>query len=269
MLKKRILTAAVLIPVTLLALFFLPTPGFFIFTGIISLGAAWEWSNLMQLKTIRTRFIYVIISAIVFVWAATLPVFVLFSNTFLWWLVATWLVITYPQKSQWWQKSMIARGLMGLFAIAPCFVALNLMREQRDGIYSLLFVLLLIWGADTAAYFSGKKWGSTKMAPRVSPNKTMQGLYGALIFSVLFAILALWFFHLPYSMWVWAILLSIVTVIFSIIGDLFESMMKREAGLKDSGKLLPGHGGLLDRIDSLLSAAPVFVLGGLLLSKLV
>lgn len=269
MLKQRIITAAILIPITLLFLFYLPPAPFCIVTGMITLIGAWEWSNLMGVKQISKRLIYLILVAYLLGWALFVPVTFIFISALIWWLFAFILIIFYPRGSNWWGKSVVWRGIMGILVLLPCWAAINYIRRENNGLLSLLFLLILIWGADSTAYFFGKKWGNTKLAPFVSPGKSIQGLYGAIIFSVLFAILTLCVSHVTFSVWPWAIVLSVITVIFSVIGDLFESMMKRQVGLKDSGKLLPGHGGLLDRIDSLTAAAPIFVLGSLLLGMLV
>jgi phosphatidate cytidylyltransferase len=143
----------------------------------------------------------------------------------------------------------------------PCWVAINYIFIQHEGRLALLFLFILIWGADSAAYFVGKKWGKHKLAPQVSPGKSIEGMMGALVFTILLAIITQLLCRIPLERWHWGILLSLLTVIFSIVGDLFESMLKRNAGIKDSGNILPGHGGLLDRIDSLTAAAPVFAFG--------
>lgn len=265
MLMKRILTALILIPITLAALFYLSPPMFYLFTGIIALGAAWEWSNLMGVTTLKGKIIYLLITAIIFAWLLKISVFAVFIVAFFWWLIAAFLVFTYPRHGGLWATSVFMRGVMGLFVIVPCMAAINFMRNQSDGIYALLFLFVLVWSADSAAYFTGKKWGKRKLAASVSPGKTWEGVFGALIFSALITLCTLWMINIPYSLWPWALILSLIAVLFSIVGDLFESMMKREAGVKDSGNLLPGHGGLLDRIDSLTAAAPIFVLGGILL----
>lgn len=267
MLIKRILTAIILIPLTLAGLFFLSPLWFCILTGLISLGAAWEWSHLMEFKSVLARVIYLIISAIILCWIVFSPISIVLVCTFVWWLFALLLIIVYPRGSERWGKSIITRGMMGLFVITPSFAAINLLRNQSEGVYAVLFLFILVFGADSVAYFVGKKWGRDKLAPLVSPGKTWQGFYGAIIFTVVLTLLTLWVSNIPFTIWPWALLLSLITVLFSIVGDLFESMMKRKANVKDSGNLLPGHGGLLDRIDSLTAAAPIFVLGGLLLGK--
>jgi phosphatidate cytidylyltransferase len=155
---------------------------------------------------------------------------------------------------------MTAKILMGFLVLIPCWAALNYLRSLHDGIYTLLFLFALIWGADSAAYFVGRKWGKHKLAPQVSPGKSWQGLCGALVCALFIAAIAGWLSETPIQLWWRGAVIAVVTVLFSVMGDLFESMIKRQAGVKDSGQLLPGHGGLLDRIDSLTAAAPIFVL---------
>jgi phosphatidate cytidylyltransferase len=278
MLKKRILTACLLIPITVAALFYLTPPWFMIVITLILLGGAWEWSNFMSLKRIPARLLFVFLVLFAFMDVIYVS-FILHDQVqsampflipgAIWWFLATLMVLFYPRGCSWWNKSVLLRGLMGLMVLVPCWISLNFIRNQYNGTYTLLFLFILIWGADSAAYFVGKKWGKTKLAPDVSPGKSVQGLIGALLFSVVAAVIVLWTSHAALRIWPWVILLSLVTIVFSVVGDLFESMLKRQAGLKDSGQLLPGHGGLLDRIDSLTAAAPIFALGLLLLGQMV
>lgn len=125
----------------------------------------------------------------------------------------------------------------------------------------VLFLLVLIWTADIAAYFTGRRWGKTKLAPALSPGKTRAGVYGALAGAVLAALSLAWWLGMSPSLAGLAVILCVVTAFVSVVGDLYESLVKRRRGVKDSGRLLPGHGGILDRIDSLMAAAPVFALG--------
>lgn len=259
-LKKRILTAIILIPIFIFLLFYLSPTYFLFFTVLPALLGAWEWSRLMGIEKIVWRYVYIILIAyllfsMVFVFAP-----IVFFIAFLCWLWAMVLIIRYPNKSEW-SDSIIWRGIVGIFVLIPCWVAINFIRNQPHGVYILLFLFVLIWGADSAAYFTGKKWGKTKLAPKVSPGKTWEGCGGALFFSFCWAWVV---FLVEPSLWqkgYSVILLAFTTVVFSIVGDLFESMLKRQVNLKDSGNLLPGHGGLLDRIDSLTAAAPIFALG--------
>ncbi len=268
MLKKRIFTALVLIPLVLAILFFMPPTLFCLLTGLIVLAAAWEWSHLMEIKTFSRRILYVVLVLFMAFYMLFLPAPLILFAAFIWWLLATLLVLIYPRAAIVWGQGVFVRGCMGLFVLLPCWVAINFIRNQGDGVYTLLFLFVLIWSADSAAYFVGKKWGTKKLAAEVSPGKSWQGVAGGVLFSMLLVLLMLWVCAVPVNMWLLAILLSFVTVLFSIVGDLFESMLKRRAGVKDSGGLLPGHGGLLDRIDSLTAAAPVFAFGMIVLNGL-
>lgn len=265
MLKYRIITAFILIPITLLVLFYLPQLPFILLMSFITLGAAWEWASLMGLKTKKSRLAYLAIVILALYAACYVPIEILFAGAFLWWLLATLLIILYPRGNHIWGRGYWVRGTMGLLVLVPCWAAVNFIRHDEGGDIKLLFLFILIWGADSAAYFVGRKWGKRKLAPHVSPGKSTEGVLGAFIFTILFVLIAFLSFGIPRELWLWGLLLSLATVLFSIIGDLFESMLKREVGVKDSGRLLPGHGGLLDRIDSLTAAAPVFVFGSLLI----
>jgi phosphatidate cytidylyltransferase len=259
MLKARIITACFLIPIVLWLLFFASPLVFLGGTIVILLLASWEWSRLIGLTHVGLRFLYFyivcLISPVVFILN---PLWTL-SASFIWWCLAFFLILYYPRFTSW--HTVFLRGVMGILVLLPCVIALNMLRS--NGAYLVFYLLTLIWLADTAAYFVGRRFGVTKLLPLVSPGKSVQGLLGALLAAFLYSFAwALCYSHslapLPI---VFFIGLSVLTVLFSVIGDLFESMLKREVGLKDSGKLLPGHGGILDRIDSLTAALPVFLLG--------
>ncbi len=265
MLKQRILTAIILIPCFLLLLFFLPPTGFLLLTALMVVAASSEWSRLMGLSTRKARLVYVILTVLLGAIVLFLPAMTVIGIGAVWWLVAVVLLFLYPRPaSPLWQK-----GLIGWLVLLPCWVAVNYIRNQPEGLPALLFLLVLIWGADSAAYFVGKAWGKHKLAPKISPGKSIEGAIGALVFGLIWCAIVLYFFHINVepSVWIGSILLTLLTVVFSIIGDLFESMMKRAVNIKDSGSILPGHGGVLDRIDSLTAAAPVFVLFAWWLSR--
>jgi phosphatidate cytidylyltransferase len=268
MLKQRIITAIILIPIFLFLLFTLTPPWFLFLMSLVTVGAAWEWTNLMQLQTLVARLIYVFLMVFMLMGAIFVPVPLMLMVAVIGWVIAIPFIFLYPRLNYCWNKGVIIRGLLGFFVLIPCWAALNFIRNQRDGIWALLFLFVLIWSADSAAYFVGRKWGRIKLAPAVSPGKTWEGFAGAIVFSAILVLAVLWMTQAPQSTWVPGVVLSLITVMFSVLGDLFESMLKREASLKDSGKLLPGHGGLLDRIDSLTAAAPLFALGGWVLGQL-
>ncbi len=273
MLKQRVITAAILIPLFIFLIFGVSPRIFSVVTAIIMLIGAWEWTLLMGVTRFPQCFFYpvvmffvlILMFALIYLHKLFIP-YILYI-ALVWWLLATLLVVCYPKASVLWGKSILVRAIMGFLVLIPCWLAINFIRVAY-GPYLLLFLFILIWGADIGAYFAGKKWGKNKLAPEVSPGKTWQGLYGAIVVTLLVALLGSWWFAIPAQEW-WAVIaLSLITVLFSVVGDLFESMLKRNVGVKDSGQIFPGHGGLLDRIDSLTAAAPVFALGSLLLGKI-
>lgn len=273
MLRDRLLTALILIPLFISLVLLLPPKHFSIVTGLLLILCAYEWSSLMGVKAFPKNILYpffmivLLVLMLYLLYRHILSVPMMLYAAFIFWLLATIFVISYPKTSRIWSKSVLLRGLMGIMVLAPCWVALNVIRIFPYGTYLLLFVFVLIWGADSGAYFVGKKWGKTKLAPLVSPGKSWQGLFGALVTSAILVLSVSLWLQFPYVVWGPLLLLSLITVLFSVVGDLFESMLKRNEGLKDSGRLLPGHGGILDRIDSLTAAAPIFALGAMWLGK--
>ncbi len=261
MLKQRILTALILIPIFILLVLFLSPQAFYLLTAAIMLWGAYEWSFFMGIKKFPISLLYPLFTIVVLCIAYLFPITPILYLTLAWWLIASSLVIRYPKNAPRWGTGATLRGLMGLLTLVPCWLAVNYIRNYPNGISILLFLFVLIWGADSGAYFAGRKWGKHKLIREVSPGKTWEGFFGALLTTVLIALCGLVIFKIPYAARPIALMWAMLTVLFSIMGDLFESMMKRQAGLKDSGHLLPGHGGILDRIDSLTAAAPIFALG--------
>lgn len=235
-------------------------------TGMVVLLAAYEWTNLIPLQHTWQKLVYLFLFFDLMFMMLFVQTPLIFAATFFWWLAAMIMVLIYPRGRHFWGSSKAIKGIMGALVLIPCWIALNFIRNGNEGIFVLLFIFILIWGADISAYFAGKKWGATKLAPLVSPGKSVEGVIAALIYAVVITFLAGMISQPPLVIIVSAVMLAVVTVAFSIVGDLFESMLKREVGLKDSSNILPGHGGLLDRIDSLTAAAPIYALGGLLLS---
>lgn len=266
MLKKRIITAAILIPIVLAVLFYFPPLAFCVLTGVITLIGGWEWTGLMKVKKQFNRWLYLLLMALISAATLFMPFFYILLIAFAWWAVAFFLVAVYPRASTKWSKGSFIPGLIGMLVLVPCWGSINFIRNQLDGIYVLLYLLLLVWGVDSIAFFAGKKWGKHKLAAKVSPGKTWQGAGAASLFALVFALIAGLIGGVPANTLVLGVLLSLVTAWISIVGDLTESMFKRQAGVKDSGHIFPGHGGLLDRIDSLTAAAPIFALGSLLIS---
>lgn len=274
MLKSRLITALILIPIVIAALFLLPPLGFALVTLTVCMLAAWEWGQLAGFASRSQR-----------IWLALLCGFLLALMmlsvpayhhsvhqlqvggslwlSLAWWLVALVLVLFYPGSAALWRNSRPLRLVFGLLTIVPFFWGMLALRqygyEQNHftGAWWLLYVMLLVWGADSGAYMFGKLFGKHKLAPKVSPGKTWEGLIGGLVTSAVIS----WLFgrYAPLTIEPMTLLVcSVIAALASVLGDLTESMFKREAGIKDSGHLIPGHGGILDRIDSLTAAVPVF-----------
>jgi phosphatidate cytidylyltransferase len=267
MLKQRLLTAAILIPITVWGILQLSTPYLAIGLAVLIIQGGWEWGGLMKLSPYGLRLSYAAVVGLCLagVWMLisrestdwlALPVISLF-----WWMLAVVWVLSFPKSSPRWSPSWV-KFVIGLLVLVPAWLAVVGLHEYGDkGPHLVLYLLSLIWVADSGAYFGGKRWGKHKLASSVSPGKTWEGVISALAASIVYAIIAAVIFSLPGNQWPAFIVLSLVTVAFSIVGDLSESMFKRHADVKDSGTLLPGHGGVLDRIDSVTAAAPVFVVG--------
>ncbi len=284
MLKERVLSAVVMIILAVVALFWLsPLPFTIGLSAIIVLGM-WEWAQFAGFKrpiaraivafVVTCLLIFPIIAGTSYIQATrfltdeTTPL--LFVGGF-WWLIAFVLVVSYPKSADIWAKSVAAKFIFGFCTLIPFLIGTLALRfyqynlDEHQGTYLLLYVFLLVWGADSGAYFAGRAFGKHKLAPKVSPGKSWEGAIGGVITS---AIIAVIFLNLtPDNVFgrelntTAFIVLSIITVAVSILGDLSESMFKRQAGIKDSSQLIPGHGGILDRIDSLTAAVPVFAIG--------
>lgn len=270
MLKQRVITAIVLTIFILAMLFGLPATYFSIFIGAVVLIGAWEWSNLSSFGKSWQRLLYVIFIAAILLVTEYLIGLISASQPALnislikqilviacaWWAVALLLVQGYPSSAILWGHPVI-RLLMGVLVLIPTWLALVYVRFQPQGAWLVVMIIGIVAAADTGGYFTGRRFGKHKLAQAVSPGKTLEGFAGGLVSNVLLAILIAYLSGS--SLW---LLLAIVvpTSLFSVLGDLLESMVKRHAGVKDSGAILPGHGGILDRVDSITAAAPVFSL---------
>ncbi|VFP80309.1 phosphatidate cytidylyltransferase [Candidatus Erwinia haradaeae] len=276
MLRMRCITSLILIPIIIGALFCLPILAFSITIFLISMLAAWEWCPLAGLSSCCHRVFFIILCGFIL----SISMFdILFGNALEWihwlripdilWIAVWWwilvipLVLFYPSSAVLWRTSRILGILFGLLTIWSFFCGMLTVRQyhyQLDhtvGAWRLLYLLILVWGIDSGAYLFGKVFGKHQLVPKISSGKTWEGLLGGLLsaFIIFFIFTQLTVLGVaPISLF----LCSIFTVFASILGDLSESIFKRTAGIKDSGKLIPGHGGILDRIDSLTAAAPIF-----------
>jgi phosphatidate cytidylyltransferase len=264
-LQRRVLTASLLAPVSILAVLALPANAFALVLSLVLLGAAWEWATLAGLAAPAGQGAYVALLGAVLPLvqvglppAALVPWLTLISLG--WWLLALYLFRL--------QGISLAQGLSptamlaGPVVLGSAWLAIrHLHGASPRGPLLVLFLFVLIWTADIAAFFTGRRWGKTKLAPVLSPGKTRAGVYGAATGAPFLGLALGLILELSPLAVLGSLVLCLATALISVVGDLFESFLKRRRGLKDSGTLLPGHGGILDRIDSLLAAAPLFVLG--------
>ncbi|MCC5867067.1 MAG: phosphatidate cytidylyltransferase [Gammaproteobacteria bacterium] len=259
MLRARIITAIVLVAGLLVVLFALPAQAAMVAVALAVLASAWEWSAFAGLSRLAQRLGYVGLIGLTGALAlltteltvSLAPVLWLALG---WWALALYWVLRFPRPI-----SPQLAALCGAAVLLPLWLVLvNLLAQPRDGAVLLLLLLVIVWAADIGAYFGGRRFGRIKLAPSVSPGKTWEGVIGGMIAGVLVAGLAAWLLALPVA---GLVMLAPALVLISVLGDLSVSMFKRNAGLKDSGHLLPGHGGLLDRVDSLSAAAPLYLLG--------
>lgn len=260
MLRQRVLTALLLAPLVLVGLFGLESGPFAIFTAGIVLVASWEWTNLAGVTTRRSRLVGILVAMLfmLMLWHTnaihqTWPLWV----ALLGWALNLYWVVSYPAtESQW--KTTTGRLAMGGWVLLPCWVGFYHVRAE--GAVWLLFVLLLVWFADTGAYFAGRRFGRRKLAPAVSPGKTWEGVMGGVVATTVLALSFVLWLRLSIEKSMVLVMITMVITLVSVLGDLLESMLKRSRGIKDSSALLPGHGGILDRIDSLTAAVPIFAL---------
>ncbi len=240
------------------AVLLLPLPALACVCGLLVLVAGWEWTALaaIQGRAWRGGYLLVLVAAMLLVWAYGLDVpgveLLLLLGCGFWLLAALGLI-----RPQVYGPGF--KAVAGVLVLVPAWGALLILHRTTHGSHWTLFLLGLMWVADSAAYFAGRRYGRVLLAPRISPGKTRAGLYGALLATTCYAAAGAVWFALPMPHWMVLIGVCLVATLASVLGDLFESQIKRQAGLKDSGRWVPGHGGLLDRIDSLTAAAPVFV----------
>ncbi|MCG7585213.1 phosphatidate cytidylyltransferase [Photobacterium sp. OFAV2-7] len=276
MLKQRIITALILAPLVIAGIFLLPFPAFVFAIAAITMVGFWEWTQFVDAKSRWGAMLVpaIALGASIFFMPTdveSLSVLALSHQSMLllggvWWLGASMLTITYPSSSSLWSKATSLKYLFGLLTLLPFFWSILMLRAVNyaespyHGAKLVMLVCFLVWAADTGAYFSGKRFGKRKMAPAVSPNKTIEGLVGGAVLAVLVTWGGAALMDIPFVSLGSLLVIAVLTVIASVLGDLVESMFKRASGIKDSGSILPGHGGVLDRIDSLTAALPIFAL---------
>ncbi len=276
MFKQRVLTALVLAPLALCAVFYLPPIGFALFVGAAFSVAAFEWAGFCGWQSWSARLPFTLLSVLTFagitqalpvqlLWpvSSNLTADILLWAGISWWLLAVLLVLSFRQTQQLWSQNRLLKAVMGFLTLIPSFAAILLLRHVNydaspyAGAWLICLLLGLVWAADIGGYVVGKPFGKHKLLPQVSPGKTVEGLFGGMVFVLLLVALVAYLQQWPEQTSLWFAAAIILTLL-SVFGDLSESMFKRVAGLKDSGSIFPGHGGMLDRIDSLTATAPLF-----------
>ncbi|MBI1450426.1 CDP-archaeol synthase [Acinetobacter cumulans] len=261
---ERIITALVLVAVVLSCMFASSSHYPMFVLMIIAAGVAgYEWFKLMPKKSKNVNkplaWGYGLVTAAISTLALSYNdvALLLWAASILTWLLSVYWVKSYPEYDGWYNPTL---KVIGLVLVSAAVTAIFSVWQSSP--WWLMYLFLLVWGADSGAYFVGRKLGKKKLAPDVSPNKSLEGLYGG-VFTAMLIVVVVEVVYLDLSLAEHALflILSVITVFSSVLGDLFESMIKRRAGIKDSGRILPGHGGVLDRIDSLLAAAPIFAAG--------
>lgn len=260
-LKQRIVTGFILIVAVLLGVVYLPKPWFAVASLIVFISlAGWEWGRLVALPELfRGLFVTALLAVALLAYSWDDFRWVAVVIGVLGWMGALVLLAMYEQGIDLYKEHKWILRVAAFLVLVPAWVALVLLHQY----YSLLvlYLIFLVAIADSGAYFAGKTFGKNKLAPQLSPGKTREGALGGLLGVAIWSILGALFFDLPASDWLYFIFLSVAVALLSVAGDLFESLIKREAGMKDSGNILPGHGGILDRVDGLIAALPLFTLG--------
>ena len=261
---ERIITALVLVAVVLSCMFATQSHYPMLMLMIVAAGVAgYEWFKLMPKRSANVikplAWGFGIVTAALSTLAlyySEIALLLWIASIFIWILSIHW-VKSYPEYDGWYNFSL---NFIGFVLVSAAVTAIFSVWDSSP--WWLMYLFLVVWGADSGAYFVGRKLGKRKLAPHVSPNKSIEGLFGGVFVSaVIIIVVEAVYLDLTIAQHILFLILSIITVFSSVLGDLLESMIKRRAGIKDSGRILPGHGGVLDRIDSLLAAAPVFAVG--------
>ena len=268
MLKQRVITGVILALMVTLAIYLLNSFWFAqaALVMIVVLGG-WEWAKLAQVPEGKPRWIGLALGVGLaeLIWWLQPPLWPIALLSAAVWVVIIAHLIKYRQTTRYYQHHPNFFKILGFLVLLPAWYAVAKLHDIHYG--DVFYLISLIAFADIGAYFTGKKFGSVKLAPELSPGKTREGMSGALLVTYLLSYLGFLVQHLSFNQGLLWMAFSMIAVVVSVAGDLFESMMKRQAGVKDSGTILPGHGGVLDRIDSLIAAAPIFTLGLALMSN--
>lgn len=266
MLKQRVMTGIVLLALFIVVLFWFNPIEFAVAAALMTLAMCWEWSALIGLQALWQRGLYLLAAVAALLLFAILPALPMLIIDGLIWLGLIAIVHQFAaETTSSWVKRPALSGLLGVLLCGWLWVSMNSLFVVPQGRYWLLYSLAVVWVMDIGAYFSGRKFGKRPLCPRVSPKKTWEGVLGGLV--VLLILIAVGWWQLV-SSWQSGLILvaaSLLAAVFSVYGDLFESVLKRHAGVKDSGIILPGHGGMMDRMDGVLAALPVMAIACILI----
>ncbi len=257
MFKQRLIMTLILIPLVLGLIIYAPQPLFLGMMVILTLGMSFEWQQFFYLPQYDLPWMK---TGLVFLGAVLVAKFwhlFIYMDLFFW-IFATYAIVLYPKAQAKWAHSA-GICFIGWLLLGVWMSILVEWQSSAEGVEFLFSVLMIVWAADIGAYLAGRKWGQHKMIPQVSPGKSWEGLWGGVSLAMLIAYLETFYID-SVSLYVW-MTVSLATALISVAGDLWISVLKRHVALKDTGHLIPGHGGLLDRLDSLLAAVPVFYFG--------
>ena len=270
--NPRVSTALVLIPLVLGVTIYGTHTVFASLCAVAILAGTWEWTGLAGPRQRRWKAGVLIVTALLLTACYfninSIMTLYIVGFSLAWWVVALVLILRRQDGNNFSPQPVLHTGI-GIIVLVPAWVSLVALHADPElqGPVLVACLFILIWMADTGAYYVGQRWGRKKLASRISPGKTREGLYGALGFGLCSAALFALALQMTLYKSILFVLVCLITMAMSVVGDLMESMIKRSGGVKDSGGLLPGHGGALDRIDSLTAAAPVFFTGVLLMER--